>query len=186
LSIQDHNSISLNEKIAFDEAITLQFSSDVIGTYIYEIIGHFDVTVNGTVTTTESSSSLFLYFEIVPSLLEFSRAQSFHPRIDSSPLERPRHSQLIHVAFVAGGLFDGAKQIFASSWSHSIIESPIQFTLLWVCSTLPSEGNQPCDVDPTMMSFLERNPYVRLVYLRPVQVYIASLKQRFEVFSSHR
>lgn len=80
----------------------------------------------------------------------------------------------IHIAFVAGGNFDGQKQIMMSPWRHFNIgrqnNGLVKFTLIWVCLENLNDDGMCEDIDSTVQSILREVPYVTVIHFPPIQI----------------
>jgi hypothetical protein len=95
-----------------------------------------------------------------------------HPPTPPLPLP-PRPLRVLHVA---GGSFDGQKQIMLSQW-QSADPARVRFIFLWVCARAVPDPDDPvaCPVDPTVQALLTRSPHVTMAKWSPVSTFVSDI-----------
>ena len=159
----------------FAEELTVKADSNVIGTLVYEFT--LFVIVDGSETVVASTTA---FYELTWNDETITSARTFHssslnndwirPNIadDTSTDQFAVSSRPIRVLHVAGGTFDGQKQIMIEQW-RSVNPLHVQFVFLWIC-TSPAFTDSECEVDPAVATALERNPHVQFTKWLPIPV----------------
>lgn len=175
----------LNESMIFPWApeLSLPISDpSVIGTLVYAIELLWIDEVNRTQTIISKVTTVFYELVWSTSVLASARIQhrsSFGHWID--PIQSTTATATdqtvgdgnqsvspIRVVQVAGGSFDGQKQIMIEQW-RSVDPAVVHFLFLWVCPG-SRDVEDTCEVDQIVASALERNPHVKFVKWYPVTV----------------
>ena len=86
----------------------------------------------------------------------------------------------LHIIYVAGGSFDGMKQIMMSPWKHFSNQNhtQVKFTLIWVCHDHLNKENVCESLDSTVKTILKESPYVSLVYFPPISIANAAFDEK--------
>ena len=154
--------------------LTVQADANVIGTVVYEFT--LFVITDGLETSLATNT---VFYELIWNDDMLSSARTFHspslsndwirPNMADDPTDHvavsPRPIRVLHVA---GGTFDGQKQIMVEQW-RSVDPLQVQFVFLWVC-TFPAVTDSHCEVDPAVANALEHNPHVQWMKWLPIPV----------------
>ena len=94
----------------------------------------------------------------------------------------------LHIAMVAGGSFDGSKQVLTSAWKHfynhtrsNNASDQVKFTLVWICAEeLSSDGI--CEhIDPTVKHLLNKSPHVVVIYFPSIDISLVAYDEKYVI-----
>ena len=169
LRMTDVNAPNSTVVVPYHREVELRLDANVIGTVVYRFeVGKAAVTVLYHVVWRADVPAAAA---ATAAAADDGRAWARPPAFALAPFPRP-----LRVLHVAGGAFDGQKQIMLSQW-QSVDPAHVHFLLLWVCPRPVPDPNDPvaCPVDPTVEALLARSPHVAVAKWSPVPLLVSDV-----------